>query len=88
MSDAARRTLRTVLAVVVGLAAGVPQLVHTANLPSTLPGLGTALAVSAVVTRLLASPVAEQILPSWLRMSAPQASAAPASTTAAVPPAS
>jgi hypothetical protein len=91
MSDAARRTARTVLAVVLGLLSALPELVHTTGLPSTLPGLGTALGVSAVVTRLLASPLAEQLLPSWLRKAAPSAptpSSSGTESTSSVPPAS
>jgi hypothetical protein len=67
MSDALRRTLRTGLQVVLGLAAGLPLLVHTAGLPDTLPGLGVALAVAAAITRLMASPVVDGLLPGWLR---------------------
>jgi hypothetical protein len=52
---------------VVGLAAGLPLLVHDAGLPDTLPGLGTALAVAAAVARLMASPTVDGLLPSWLR---------------------
>ena len=67
MTDAFRRTARTVLQVVLGLAAGLPALVHTAGLPSALPGLGIALAVAAAVTRVMALPLVDQLLPSWLR---------------------
>jgi hypothetical protein len=67
MSDAARRTIRTVVQVVIGLAIALPELVHTAGLPDTLPGLGTALAVSAVIARLMASPIVDQLLPGWLK---------------------
>jgi hypothetical protein len=73
MSDASRRTVRTALALVVGIAAGLPLLVHTAGIPNTVPGLSTVLAVAAAVTRLLASPVVDQLLPSWLRMAPPAA---------------
>lgn len=71
MTDAARRTARTVLQVIVGLAAGLPMLVHTAGIPDTLPGLGTALAVAAAVTRLMALPVVERWMPAWLRTPPP-----------------
>lgn len=67
MTDAFRRTARTVLQLVLGLAAGLPALVHTAGLPSALPGLGVALAVAAAITRVMALPVVDQLLPSWLR---------------------
>jgi hypothetical protein len=68
MSDASRRTARTALALVAGIAAGLPLLVHTAGIPDTVPGLSAVLAVAAGVTRLLASPVVDHLLPSWLRM--------------------
>jgi hypothetical protein len=77
MTDALRRTLRTGLQVVLGLAAGLPELVHTADLPSTLPGLGIALAVAAAVTRLMASPVVDSLLPGWLKAAPAKASLPP-----------
>ena len=67
MKDSTRRTTRTVFAGVVGAAAAMPLLVHTAGIPDTLPGVGTLLTVSAAVTRLLALPVVNSWLPSWLR---------------------
>lgn len=67
MTDARRRTARTVFAFVISAAASAPLLVHTAGLPDTLPGLGTGLAVCAAVTRLMALPVVEGWLPSWLK---------------------
>lgn len=67
MTDALRRTARTVVQVALGLAAGLPLLVHTAGLPDTLPGLGTALTVAAAVTRVMALPAVEGRLPTWLR---------------------
>lgn len=82
MSDAARRTARTVLQVVLGLAAGLPLLVHTAGLPDALPGLGTALAVAASITRVMALPQVDAWLPVWLR--AAPTSAAPAAVDAKV----
>lgn len=68
MSDSTRRTIRTILAVVLALAAGLPLLVHTAGLPETLPGLGTVLAVAAAVTRVMALPQVDARLFDWLRM--------------------
>jgi len=67
MSDARRRTIRTVFQIVIGLAAGLPLLVHTAGLPDTLPGLGAVLAVAAALTRLMALPVVDGWLPGWLK---------------------
>jgi hypothetical protein len=73
MSDSARRTARTILAVVLALAAGLPLLVRTAGLPDTLPGLGTVLAVAAAITRVLALPQVDAWMPAWLRMTPPKA---------------
>jgi len=67
MSDARRRTIRTVFQIVIGLAAGLPLLVHTAGLPDTLPGLGAVLAVAAALTRLMALPAVDGWLPDWLK---------------------
>ncbi|MEU3563508.1 hypothetical protein [Kitasatospora sp. NPDC006786] len=67
MTDSARRTTRTVFALVLGVAAGLPLLVQTAGVPSTLPGLGTILAVAGAVTRVMALPLVDSWLPSWLR---------------------
>lgn len=85
MSDSARRTIRTILAVVLALAAGLPLLVHTAGLPDTLPGLGTILAVAAAITRVMALPQVNAWMPSWLRM-APPTLTLPDPTTPPVPP--
>ncbi|MFE4397216.1 MULTISPECIES: hypothetical protein [Streptomycetaceae] len=67
MTDSARRTTRTVVALVLGIAAGLPLLVQTADIPSTLPGLGTILAVAGAVTRVMALPMVDSWLPAWLR---------------------
>lgn len=71
MTDGTRRTIRTVVQLLLGLAAGLPLLVNTAGLPATLPGLGTALAVAAAVTRVMALPLVEGWLPAWIRTPAP-----------------
>lgn len=67
MTDAHRRTLRTAVAVVVALAAGLPLLVHTAGLPDALPGLGVILAVATGVTRVMALPQVNRRLAEWLK---------------------
>lgn len=74
MAPDTKRVIRTVLQVVAGIAAGLPLLVHTANLPDTLPGVGVVLAVAAATTKLMAA--ANPWLPAWLRLDNP----APAST--------
>lgn len=78
MTDSARRLARTVLQVLLGLAAGAPLLAHTTGLTGTLPGLGVVLGVAAAITRLMASPLVDQLLPSWLRAATPAAAVAPA----------
>ncbi|MFD8318588.1 hypothetical protein [Kitasatospora purpeofusca] len=78
MQDSTRRTIRTVFALVLALAAGLPLLVETAGLPSTLPGLGTVLTVAAAVTRVMALPMVDAWLPSWLRKVPPKAALPPA----------
>ncbi|MFE5582573.1 hypothetical protein [Kitasatospora sp. NPDC056531] len=83
MSDSARRTVRTVFALVLSFAANLPLLVHTAGLSDTLPGVGGVLAVAAAITHVMALPGVDAWLPSWLRMAPPQVPMPPAP---AVPP--
>lgn len=85
MTDAFRRTVRTVLQVALGLAAGAPLLVSTAGLPAALPGLGTVLAVAAAVTRLMALPLVNRWLPTWVQATYPVTTVAPAPLTAVLP---
>jgi hypothetical protein len=67
MSDGARRTVRTVFQNVLGLAAAMPLIVDAARLSDTVPGVAVALAVSGAVTRVMALPAVDGLLPSWLR---------------------
>ncbi|MER6360108.1 hypothetical protein [Kitasatospora sp. NPDC001527] len=67
MTDATRRTIRTGLQALLGLLAALPLLVSTAGIPETLPGIAVALTVAGAVTRVMALPVVEQLLPAWLR---------------------
>jgi ABC-type phosphate transport system permease subunit len=67
MSDAARRTARTVLQNILALAAGLPLIIDAADLPAATPGIGVSLAVAGALTRIMALPVIDRILPSWLR---------------------
>lgn len=63
MNDSTRRTIRTALAVLVALAAAAPVLVSEAGLDADQwPWLASVLAVAAVITRLMASPVVDGIL--------------------------
>lgn len=92
MNDAQRRLARTAFQTTIGLAAGLPLLVHTAGLPDTLPGLGTTLVVAAAVTRVMALPQVERHIPGWLqaapaKAALPPITAGPAATGPAQPPA-
>jgi hypothetical protein len=69
MSDANRRVIRGFFQFVVGLAAGVPLIVQASGIPETTAGVGTALAVGLGLTRVMALPVVDDLLPSWLRAS-------------------
>ncbi|MFE5737446.1 hypothetical protein [Streptomyces celluloflavus] len=63
----ARRTIRTVVQTVLGLAAGLPLIIDAAGIPQTAAGVGLALAVTGGLTRVMALPVVEALLPAWLR---------------------
>jgi len=67
MSDAARRTARTVLQTAVSLALLLPALVDASGLPATLPRVARALAVAGALTRVMAVPGVQALLPGWLR---------------------
>lgn len=70
MSIATKHTIRTGLQFLVGLAAALPLLVHASGIPATAPGVGLGLAVAATVTRIMAIPGVQQLLPGWLRTDA------------------
>ncbi len=67
MTDANRRTIRTVVQTVLALAAGLPLIINAAGVPETTAGVGLALAVAGGITRVMALPVVENLLPAWLR---------------------
>ena len=71
MSDAARRTLRTIVQTVLGLAAATPLIIDAAGIPRTAAGIGVALAVAAGLTRVMALDAVQQLLPKWLRITPP-----------------
>ncbi|MFF5299042.1 hypothetical protein ACFY5F_06725 [Streptomyces sp. NPDC013161] len=73
MSEAAKRTLRTVLQTAVGLCVLLPAVVDAAGVPDTLPWVAAALAAAAAVTRVMALPAVQALLPSWLRTDGPAA---------------
>ncbi|MFJ5828782.1 hypothetical protein [Streptomyces sp. NPDC093089] len=67
MSDAAKRTARTVLQSAVGIAVVLPAIVDASGIPATLPWVAGALAVAGGLARVMALDVFQQLLPSWLR---------------------
>ncbi|MFJ7208240.1 hypothetical protein ACIQWR_32525 [Streptomyces sp. NPDC098789] len=67
MTDAARRTARTIVQTVLALAAGLPLIIDAAGIPQTAAGIGLALAVAGAITRVMALPVIDTLLPAWLR---------------------
>ncbi|MFF5144038.1 hypothetical protein ACFY6U_30650 [Streptomyces sp. NPDC013157] len=71
MSEAAKRTLRTVVQTAVGLCVLLPAVVDAAGIPDTLPWVAGALAVAAGVTRVMAVPAVQALLPAWLRTDTP-----------------
>ena len=68
MKDSTKRTIRTIFQTIVGLAAGLPLIVDAAGIPEATPGVALALGVAAAVTRLMALPVVNRLLPSWLAL--------------------
>lgn len=72
LTDSTRRTLRTVFQAVVGLAASMPALVAASGLPETSGAVALTVAVSAAVTRVMAVPAVDALLPSWLRKETPE----------------
>ncbi|MET9345493.1 hypothetical protein [Streptomyces termitum] len=73
MSDAAKRTARTVLQSAVGLAVALPALVDAVGLPATLPWVAGALAAAGALARVMAVPAVQLLLPGWLRTDAEDA---------------
>ncbi|GAA4784079.1 hypothetical protein [Streptomyces ziwulingensis] len=69
-TETTRRTLRTVVQTAVALCVLLPALVDAAGLPRSLPWVAGALAVAGAVTRLMALPGVQALLPAWLRTDA------------------
>ncbi|MFF3602743.1 hypothetical protein [Streptomyces sp. NPDC002463] len=67
MSDAAKRTARTVLQSAVGIAVVLPAIVDASGIPATLPWVAGALAVAGGLARVMALDLVQNLLPSWLR---------------------
>jgi hypothetical protein len=62
VTDADRRTVRTLVQTGIALAAAAPLLVD-----ATWPGAGIVLAVAAAITRVMSLDAVDRLLPSWLR---------------------
>ncbi|MFI9239735.1 hypothetical protein [Streptomyces sp. NPDC053079] len=71
MSEATRRTLRTLLQTAVALAVVLPAIVDAAGIPATLPWVAGALAAAGALTRVMAVPAVQILLPTWLRTGQP-----------------
>ncbi|GAA3900089.1 hypothetical protein GCM10022244_07800 [Streptomyces gulbargensis] len=67
MTDAAKRTARTVLQTAVGIAVVLPAIVDASGIPETLPWVAGALAVAGALTRVMALDLVQNLLPAWLR---------------------
>lgn len=68
MKDSTKRTIRTVFQLVVSLMAALPLIVSASGVAETVPGVALALAVGAAVTRIMAIPAVDNLLPSWMRL--------------------
>ncbi|WP_030383618.1 hypothetical protein [Streptomyces sp. NRRL S-241] len=67
MTDASRRTLRTLVQTTLALAVLLPSIVGAAGIPASLPWVAAALAVAGGTARVMALPGVQDLLPSWLR---------------------
>ncbi|QNJ57082.1 holin [Gordonia phage Rabbitrun] len=66
MSDETRRTVRTVFQAAVAVAAALPLIVVASGIPATAAGVGVALAVAGGVTRVMALPVVDELLHTYV----------------------
>lgn len=67
MRDSTRRTIRTTVQTGLSLAAAAPLIVDASGIPQTAWGVGAGLAVAAGITRVMALPAVDRLLPRWLR---------------------
>ncbi|MGW6913698.1 hypothetical protein ACWGB8_07750 [Kitasatospora sp. NPDC054939] len=67
MRDSTRRTIRTTVQTGLGLAAAAPLILDASGIPQSAPGVAVGLAVAAGITRVMALPVVDRMLPAWLR---------------------
>ncbi|TBO60923.1 hypothetical protein EYS09_03905 [Streptomyces kasugaensis] len=71
MTDAARRTVRTVVQTTVALAVMLPAIVDAFGIPASLPWVALAVAVAGGLARVMALPGVQALLPGWLRTAPP-----------------
>lgn len=71
MSEANKRTARTVLQTAVGIAVALPAIVAASGIPESLPWVAGALAVAGGFARVMALPSVQALLPKWLRTDEP-----------------
>ncbi|MFD7103122.1 hypothetical protein [Streptomyces celluloflavus] len=67
MTDAARRTARTVVQTTIALAVLLPAIVDASGIPAALPWVAGALAVAGGLARVMALPGVQALMPGWLR---------------------
>ncbi|MEU5424038.1 hypothetical protein AB0H73_00280 [Streptomyces olivoreticuli] len=67
MTDAARRTARTIVQTAVALAVLLPAIVDASGIPAALPWVAAALAVAGGLARVMALPGVQALMPGWLR---------------------
>ncbi|CAM5609225.1 hypothetical protein GCM10010329_17450 [Streptomyces spiroverticillatus] len=67
MIDANRRTLRTLVQTTLALAVTLPAIVDASGIPAALPWVAGALAVAGGLSRVMALPGVQSLLPPWLR---------------------
>lgn len=71
MSDAAKRSLRTAVQSLLGLCVLLPAVFGSADLAGALPWAAGAVAVAGGLSRAMALPGVQALLPSWLRTDVP-----------------
>lgn len=67
MSDASRRTARTIVQTAVAIAVILPAIVDASGIPAALPWVAGALAVAGGLARVMALPGVQKLMPAWLR---------------------
>ncbi|MEF3114477.1 hypothetical protein [Streptomyces chrestomyceticus] len=67
MTPAAKHTVRTIVQTAVALAVMLPAIVDASGIPESLPWVAGALAVAGALTRIMALPGVQALMPRWLR---------------------